>query len=365
MLTGLTKLYRATRNPEHLRAVRLAWDSIHTHHLTLGGGPWGGVGHRSREVFNPPGFFSPHGYVETCSTLAWIQLNRELLALTGDAKHAEAIEVSAYNDLLGAQSPAGDNWCYYSFPNGRRVFTTYWRCCKSSGPLALEELPAITCGATTDGGIAINLYGPGEFAVELAQAGRVRIVQRTCYPFTGVVELELEPERAAHFPLHVRIPSWAAGATIAINGAQVPADVRTNCYHILDREWRPRDVVTLSFPMALQQHWRSNRNVQESRAPDGAPVAQEVLCLRYAAITRGPLVYATGLIDGFKTDETIRLPAEGAARLTLGEIPPGHDGPIIRLDLGYRTPLEFLPYYEAGGRADGTWRLTWLSVAPA
>ena len=77
-----------------------------------GGGPWGGVAHRSREVFNPPHVFSPYGYVETCSTFSWIQLNRELLAITGDARYADEIEKSAYNDLLGAQAPEGDNWCY-------------------------------------------------------------------------------------------------------------------------------------------------------------------------------------------------------------------------------------------------------------
>jgi DUF1680 family protein len=100
---------------------------VRDHHLTLGGGPWGGVAHRSREVFNPAAVFDPHGYVETCSTMAWIQLNRELLAILGEAQFAQEIERSAYNDLIGAQAPDGEDWCYYSFPNGRRVHTTYWR----------------------------------------------------------------------------------------------------------------------------------------------------------------------------------------------------------------------------------------------
>ncbi len=365
-LVGLAKLHHATGNPDYLGAVRQVWESIRAHHLTLGGGPWGGVGHRSREVFNAPGFFSPYGYVETCSTLAWIQLNRELLAITGEAKFAEEIEQSAYNDLLGAQAPGGDNWCYYSFPNGRRVFTTYWRCCKSSGPLALEELPGIACGLTADGGIAINLYGPGQFEIPTPFAGLVRIAQRTRYPFDGKIELALQLERAVRFPFHVRIPSWTSGATIAINGAELPSVATTSCYQVLEREWQPGDVVTLSLQMAPQQHRRTNRNVQESRAPDGAPVAQEVLRFDYAAITRGPLVYATGLIDGFKAEETIRMPtgADSEPLFSFGEIPAGHDGPVIRMNLGYRPPLEFLPYYEAGGRVDGAWRLTWLQLAP-
>ena len=93
-------------------------------------------------------------------TLAWIQLNRELLVLTGDAQYAEEIERTAYNDLLGAQAPNGEDWCYYSFPNGKRVHTTYWRCCKSSGAMALEELPSLAYGADRTAGINIYLFGP-------------------------------------------------------------------------------------------------------------------------------------------------------------------------------------------------------------
>ena len=69
-LVGLAKLHKATGNMDYRRAVDHLWRSIRDHHLTLGGGPWGGVAHRSREVFNPPGVFSPFGYVETCSTLS-------------------------------------------------------------------------------------------------------------------------------------------------------------------------------------------------------------------------------------------------------------------------------------------------------
>ncbi|MBI2813154.1 MAG: glycoside hydrolase family 127 protein [Opitutae bacterium] len=362
-MVGLVKLHRATGEPSYLNAVLKVWESIRQHHLTLGGGPWGGVAHRSREVFNPPGFFSPYGYVETCSTFSWIQLNRELLALTGEAKFADEIEKSAYNDLLGAQAPAGDNWCYYSFPNGRRVFTTYWRCCKSSGPWALEELPGAAYGLTASGGIAVNLYGPGQCTVTTPQAGTVRLEQDTRYPFDGAIRITVRPERAAQFGISVRIPGWAEHATVQVNdGAESPGT--PGAYAVLERTWQAGDAITLQLPMPPRLHRQINRNVQESRAPDGSPVAQEVLHFEYAAITRGPLVYSTGLVDDFKAEETIRLPADPAAALELFDTPAGGEAPAVRLNLGYRPPLTFLPYYEAGGRADGTWRLTWLQVAP-
>ena len=120
-MVGVAKLYRATGDPRFLTAAVNVWEAVRDRHLTLGGGPWGGVAHRSREVFNAAGAFDPEAYVETCSTMAWIQLNRELLEILGEARFAQEIERSAYNDLLGGQAPDGEDCCYYSFPNGRRV----------------------------------------------------------------------------------------------------------------------------------------------------------------------------------------------------------------------------------------------------
>ena len=364
-LVGLAKLHRATLDARYLRAVTQVWESIRAHHLTLGGGPWGGVALRSREVFNHPGVFSPYGYVETCSTFAWIQLNRELLAITGEASYAEEIERSAYNDLLGAHAPNGEDWCYYSFPNGKRVHTTYWRCCKSSGAIALEELPGIAYTVGADDAISVNLYGPGEADLQTSRAGHVKLAQDTRYPFDGAIRIRVTPGRPAQFSIRVRIPAWAANATLRVNGMDVGQVATPGAYVELARSWQAGDEITLTFPMAPVLHEKSSRNVQESVAPDGSPVAQEVMRYDYVAITRGPLVYATGLIDGFKIEETLLLePAGEEPVLEMAQAPKGFEGPAIRLNLGYRLPLTFLPYYEVGGRDAGAWRLTWMQRAP-
>ena len=375
-LVGLAKLHRATGREDLKQAVGRLWTSIREHHLTLGGGPWGGVAHRSREVFNAPGTFFPQAYVETCSTLAWLQLNRELLAITDHPRHAEEIERSAYNDLLGALAPNGEDWCYYAFPNGRRVHTTYWRCCKSSGAMALEELPALAYGhrGGQQGGqrgerqaphqgdvLTVNLYGAGRARFELGVAGAVQLEQLTRYPFDGSITVQVEPARAAHFALRLRCPSWAAGLSVMVGGQRFAAEPGHWC--VIERLWSPGDRVELNFPMPITVHRRWNRNIQESRAPDGAVVRQQVLDQGYLALTRGPLVYATGLIDGFKTEETVRVPdAPPEQWLTLAAEQPL---PVIRMSPGDRAPLDFTPYFATGGREDGAWRLTWLSLPPA
>lgn len=364
-LVGLVKLHRATGEARLLEAVMKVWTSIRDRHLTLGGGPWGGVAHRSREVFNAPGAFSPHGYVETCSTFAWIQLNRVLLAVTGEARFAEELERSAYNDLLGAQAPGGEDWCYYSFPNGKRVFTTYWRCCKSSGAVALEELAQAAYSAAGDE-VSINLYGPGAAELDVAGAGPLALTQETQYPFAGAVCVRLTPSRRATFTVRLRIPAWVEDSRVAmapprVNGSAVEGRIKPGGWLVLRREWQAGDEIRLDFPMTPVARRQSNRNVQESFDPDGAPVRQEVLRFDYLAVTRGPLVYATGLVDGFRVEETLRA---GDVLLEDVGVVEGFEGPAVRLSAPERAPLLFVPYYEAGGRRDGAWRLTWLSLSP-
>jgi DUF1680 family protein len=363
-LVGLAKLHRATGKARYRDAVEHLWRNIREHHLTLGGGPWGGVAHRSREVFNPAGVFSPQAYVETCSVLAWLQLNRELLRITGHARHAEEIERIAYNDLLGAAAPNGEDWCYYSFPNGPRVHTTYWRCCKSSGAMAWEELPPLAYGVADDGALQVNLHGPGQARLALA-GGEVGVVQSGGYPFDGDVTLELQPAQAMRFTLRLRVPAWAEGARVAVNGEALDIAATPGEWLDVDRDWRPGDTVSLRLPMTPVLHRRRSRNVQESRAPDGSPVRQQVLRYEYVGLTRGPLAYATGLIDGFKHEEAVRLPGD-APTDWLRESPAADGGPGVDVEmrLSCRAPLRFSPYYRAGGREDGAWRLGWLSLAP-
>lgn len=351
-LVGLAKLHRATGEERYLTAVRTIWTAVRDHHLTLGGGPWGGVAHRSREVFNPAAVFDPHGYVETCSTMAWVQLNRELLAILGDAAFAQEIERSAYNDLLGAQAPDGEDWCYYCFPNGKRVHTAYWRCCKSSGAMALEELPGVAFGVTRDGAAAVNLLGPATAMLDLPGVGAVRLTQTTRYPFDGAIAIVIEPAQAGRFAVDVRIPDWADAAELRVGDESYPA--ASGGYARIDRYWRPGDAIMLDLPLTPRLQHARQHNVQESLAPGNQPVAQQVMRYDYVAITRGPLVYATGLIDGFKHGETVRL---GKAPLHLGE------DDTIRLAAKGRDPIVFEPYFMAGGRSDGAWRLTWLDLA--
>jgi len=360
-LVGLAKLYRATGRADLGEAVRHLWRNIRDHHLSLGGGPFGGIGHRSREVFNPAFVFDPGAYIETCSVLAWMQLNRELLMLTGEACYAEELERSAYNDLLGAVAPNGEDWCYYSFANGRRIHTKYWRCCKSSGAMALELLQEVAwtrIGADT---ASMNLLAPGTATMVL---GDVEVAFRAQggYPDDGRLDIAVEPAQAHEFTWQCRVPAWAGGERVRVNGEDAGAEIAGGWLR-LRRCWRPGDRIELALEIAPRLERRVYRNVQESLAPDGSPVRQQVLFREYVAVARGALAYATGLIDGYRTGETVLPPEPGDEWCV--ELPAEADGGVpVELRPARRAPIVFRPYYRVGGRADGAWRITWLECAP-
>ena len=332
-LTNLAKLYELTGKPEYLKAVENAWANVRDFHLTIAGGPWGGIG-KHLECFNRKGYWSPYGFVETCSTMQWIELNKQMLHLTGDAKYAQEIERSAYNALLGARYTNGVDWSYHSFTNGSWHVAHFNDCCPSSGVMALEELVG-EIFSKRENGIAVNLITDGE-----AKIGNSKVSVKTNYPFDGKVEIKLTSKEK--LPLFVRIPDWAVNATVNGEPAKPGEYFRTE-----------KSTVTLNFPMDLKL----------SQAKEDAPVPQgkgeDIYSVNWFALSRGPLVFSTnGLIDNKDRERTFSLPS--IQNFTPAANPYG-SRPAYEMTSGDEKLL-FVPYYEAGGAKLNNWRLTWIQT---
>jgi hypothetical protein len=353
-LAAIAKLYQLTGNSDYLQAVENGWQNIVDFHLTESGGPWGGIG-KHLECFNKKGYWSPYGFVETCSTMAWIQLNREMLRITGHAKYAEEIEKSAYNVLLGAQFSNGTDWCYHSFSNGSRHIAHFNDCCPSSGALALEELPQLIY-SERENGIACNLYTASEASIPLPGAGLVGIVQKTDYPFEGTVQVTLSPEKQSEFPLFIRIPDWASSAEIKVNEKPVnTGKLKSGEFFSIRRAWKKDDKIEIDFPVELKVHQKQ----EYTSAPQGG---KSIYSTEWFCLTRGPLVFASsGLINGRDREKTFLLPENNRETTFVPvAVPTGFQGPAYKLKLPGQEAQLFLPYYEAGGRKPGSWRLTWI-----
>ncbi|MCX6903038.1 MAG: glycoside hydrolase family 127 protein, partial [Verrucomicrobia bacterium] len=137
-LVGLCELARVTGERGLLEPVLNAWQGIVDHRLYLTGSASAGEHFQADYVLpNQPGAH----ICETCVTTTWIQLNLQLLRLTGEGKFGNELERTFYNHLAAAQHPRGDDWCYYTALEGRKPYDKGISCCHSSGPRGMALVP--------------------------------------------------------------------------------------------------------------------------------------------------------------------------------------------------------------------------------
>jgi DUF1680 family protein len=231
------------------------------------------------------------------------------------------------NTVLGALEPNGEDWCYFTFPNGRRNPTYHWACCKSSGALALEE-SALAAVTPYRDGVSVNLFS--SFLAEVVvDDTRVEVtLEDDC--------LSIRAERPVRFPVYIRQPDWGE---LDVEGDSL----FEHRFCRVEREWND-DSLRLASHAPVQVHTKTHTVDHHG---------QEIVRTDYAYVSRGALVYATGLIDGYKKQETLRLP-----RLNPESVFRESSDSRIELCLPAREPIPFAPYSQGGN-----WRTTWLQVA--
>ena len=269
---GLCELYRATGKQRYLDACLKFAQIIMREELMITGSVsnhemWYNGALEQTETLERP--------VETCATATWMQLCYQLLRLTGDSKWADRMEVSLYNNLLGAMMPQGEWWSYDSPLTGERAPSrqqgVHLSCCVSSGPRGLLITPEWAVMRSVAGGPVVNLYSPGTASLKLPNGKNLNIVQETGYPVTALVTLTLQPEKPSSFALKLRIPEWSKLTVIKVN--EEPIKCQPGSYASIERKWKANDKVTLKLDLR-------GRII---RAPSGA--LQQV-------VMRGPIVLA-------------------------------------------------------------------------
>ncbi len=82
---------------------------------------------------------------------------------------------------------------------------------------------------TTDGGLAVVAYGPCVARTTVGDGMPVELVVETAYPFDETVEVRVGVERPVAFPLVLRIPAWASGAQLTVEGETVAVTAGRVC----------------------------------------------------------------------------------------------------------------------------------------
>jgi hypothetical protein len=330
-MVGLCELERVTGDPRILRAVNNAWSDIVTNRLYVTGTS------SNHELFGskhelPNGEDAHLG--ETCVTVTWIQLNIQLLRLTGEAKYADEIERSLYNHLTAAQNPRGDDWCYYTALEGHKHYDKGITCCHSSGPRGLALAPTV---AYLQSGPVLYVdtfetsnakFSVGSVDVQLDQEGD--------FPRKGHSTITVHTAGPAMFALKVRVPAWAA--PLHIEGAVTTAGWAT----LPSRRWSDGDRVEVSYNLS------------------GRVIAGDYMNYSRAALAWGPFILAA------ESELNPTVDSLGGVRLSHSASPTlVSDAPALRFAStgvsiwdSSKWQINLVPFADAGANG-GEYRV-WL-----
>ncbi len=348
-LVGLTELYRVTGDARYLTPALNAWKDIVGHHLLITGSGSNAEHWREPDILKSS---FDDKVAETCVTVSWIQLNQQLLRLTGEARFADELEKTVFNHLAAAQRPDGTAWSYFTAHDGTKPYSSEQNCCTSSGPRGWAMLPAFAYMVADDNGVVVNFFGPSVANLRLKDGTVVSIRQETGYPVDGEVKLTVTVPRPTTFSLYVRVPSWSS---ISHRGA--PFKAQPGSYWKLRQTWSRSQTIALDVALPVR--------LIQGRGANGGQVA----------LARGPQVLA--LDERFnqviKPLELITI-AQSIPRLSAVVNLTDSDGlpvyeteGIVTSDIeghraGTRIPIRFVPFASAG--ASGSSYRVWLSRPP-
>jgi DUF1680 family protein len=191
---------------------------------------------------------------ETCNTYNMLKLTRHLFCLNPNQEYANYYERALYNHILASQNPTDGMKCYFvplrmgtkkQFSDPFNTFT----CCVGTGMENHVKYAESIYFKAADGGLYVNLFIPSELQWK---DKNVVVRQETMYPEDNKTRLTVESGSSAAFPLYIRNPWWANGkASIAVDGKEVKASLNNQGYWEIERNWKGKTTVEITFPMQL------------------------------------------------------------------------------------------------------------------
>ncbi|ANW96248.1 hypothetical protein AXE80_08130 [Wenyingzhuangia fucanilytica] len=291
---GATDIYAETGEQALIDALDRLWGNIVNQKMFITGACGqkhdGGSSNRDfvHEAFTIDyEMHNAHSYNETCANLCNAMFNYRMLGVKGEAKYADVIETVMYNSALSGIDIKGTNF-FYTNPLRRSLdhkmgITDYTTrvpyipcfCCPPNLVRTIAKLSAWSYSLTNNG-LAVNLYGGNKLETNLLDGSKIKLIQKTDYPWDGAVAIEVAKSKKEAFDILLRIPEWAKGSTVSINGKKENVEIKEGTYFTIHRKWKKGDVVSLIMPMKPELVV-GHRKIEEVR--------------NQAAIKKGPVVY--------------------------------------------------------------------------
>lgn len=381
LYSGMADVMGATGDTTLLRPLQDIWHDYVDAKMHINGGLGAVPG---IEGFGPA-YELPNKdtYDETCAAVGNVLFNYRMYLATGDSKYLDVAEIALYNNVLAGVNMEGNRFFYVNVleADGRKAFNhgragrSPWfgtACCPSNMARLIPQVSGMVYAHDNDSNIYCALYVGSDGVVPLAD-GDVTLSQRTSYPFSGDVTIEVSPAAdGQEFTLWMRVPTWAtdrfvpgelysyadniksAEPQVSVNGKRQGTKSR-NGYIPVRRKWSAGDKVTLSLPMPLQYSQARPEVLADSNR---------------VALSRGPLLLcAEGVDNQFGASSYIVSDLEQQV-----ETGCFSDGPLAGIpnvtipaeaidSLRNEVPaqLTLLPYYAWNNRGDNGTMNVWFA----
>lgn len=160
-----------------------------------------------------------------------------------------------YNTVLGAKPLRSDGRTfYYSDYNfkGHKIYKAdqHWACCSGTLPQVAADYRINTYFRDSQG-VWVNLYIPSTLRW-MQDGAEVELTQQSEYPFVSMVRFDVKTSKPADFTLSFRIPAWANGASISLNGRREKALRTPGNFAAINRQWKTGDRIELDLPMTTR-----------------------------------------------------------------------------------------------------------------
>ncbi|MCI8725411.1 MAG: hypothetical protein HFG66_04645 [Hungatella sp.] len=326
LYAGLADLYAETGEREWLEVLGRMWKSLTEKKMYITGGcgaiyngasPYGNF-FKDQKVHQAYGYEyqlpNITAYNETCASIGAVMWAYRMFTVDPKAEYMDTLERMMYNVNLGAVSLDGKRFFYENMLRRTRELdyelvwprerTEYIKsfCCPPNVSRLLAQVGEYFYTVSGDT-VWAGLYGASESRISLAGGMEFTICQETEYPYDGRIRFTFtevktrEESQEKPWKLMLRIPGWAAGGSLRVNGERkriVDSDAGTYlCVEITDTREAAAEL-SLDMPARLTV---ANSMVEETE--------------NHVAVERGPLVYCMESPDAdVDTLDDLLLPAD-------------------------------------------------------
>ena len=244
----------------------------------------------------------PHStaHNETCANIGNMLFNWRMLLATGEARYADIVENCMYNSILPGISLDGEKYFYTNplrladelpyklrWPKQRQKYISCF-CCPPNTLRTLCQTQDYIY-SLAKGRIYVNMMGASTLNTAVEGVGNITLTQTTDYPWEGQMTMTIDDIKAkknTQMEIALRIPAFAEGALLKVNGQEVPTDTDRG-YIVVKRTWKKGDKMTFEVPMNTVI-MEANPLVEENRGQ--------------VAVMRGPILYCLESNDLGQTD---------------------------------------------------------------